>query len=195
MLWLTVLVDKWGRRELLIYGAIAGAACMYTIGALITARELSGNTQTDGNLSSSGIATVFMIYLWTAVYTPSWNGTPWVINAEMFNQSTRNLGQVCASFANWLWVFVIARVTPLMIANMGPSGCGMYFFFGAMTSVSLVFVWFVVPETKTVPLDKMDRLFEVQPCRIARRVVMQEIQGVDAKCPTMLQKVTEKQKC
>lgn len=148
---------------------------MFIIGALITSRVSSGTTETS-SLSSSGIATVFMVYLWTAVYTPSWNGTPWVMNAEMFNQRTRSLGQVFASMANWLWTFVIARITPDMIDGMGPSGCGMYFFFGGVTATSLVFVWFLVPETKAVPLDKMDRLFEVRPIRKAQPTVMQELQ-------------------
>lgn len=148
---------------------------MFIIGALITARVAS-DTPTSSHLSSAGIATVFMVYLWTAVYTPSWNGTPWVINAEMFNQRTRSIGQVCASMANWLWTFIIARITPDLIAGMGPSGCGMYFFFGGVTVCALVFVWFLIPETKAVPLDKMDRLFEIRPTRKAQSTVMKELQ-------------------
>jgi hypothetical protein len=35
-------------------------------------------------LSSGGIAAVFFFYLWTAFYTPSWNGTPW---GEFFDLS------------------------------------------------------------------------------------------------------------
>lgn len=174
ILWLTVLVDKWGRRQLLLYGAVAGAICMYVIGALITARVYS-DTPTSSTLSSSGIATVFMVYLWTAVYTPSWNGTPWVINSEMFNQATRSIGQVCASMANWLWTFIIARITPNMVEGMGQSGFGMYFFFGAITTCSFFFVWFLLPETKQVPLDKMDRLFEIRPCAKAQPTVMEEL--------------------
>jgi sugar porter (SP) family MFS transporter len=120
ILWLTVLIDKWGRRH---YGAIGGSATMFIIGALITARVQS-DTPVSSTLSSSGIATVFMVYLWTAIYVNSWNGTPWVINAEMFSQRTRSIGQLFASMANWLWTFIIARVTPNMIDGMGESGYG-----------------------------------------------------------------------
>jgi len=173
ILWLTVLIDKWGRRQLLIYGAIGGSATMFIIGALITARVQS-DTPVSSTLSSSGIATVFMVYLWTAIYVNSWNGTPWVINAEMFSQRTRSIGQLFASMANWLWTFIIARVTPNMIDGMGESGYGMYFLFGAMTLCGLGFVWFFIPETKAVPLDKMDRLFEIRPTRKAYSTVMEE---------------------
>lgn len=149
---------------------------MFIIGALVTTRVHS-DTPTTTSLSSSGIATVFMVYLWTAIYVNSWNGTPWVINAEMFSQRTRNIGQLFASMANWLWTFIIARITPNMIDGMGESGYGMYFLFGAVTLCGLAFVWFFIPETKSVPLDKMDRLFEIRPTSKAHRTVMEEAQN------------------
>jgi magnesium-transporting ATPase (P-type) len=146
---------------------------MFIVGALITNRVQSDAT-TSSSLSPEGIATVFMVYLWTAIYVNSWNGTPWVINAEMFSQRTRNIGQLFASMANWLWTFIIARITPNMIDGMGESGYGMYFLFASVTLCGLAFVWFLIPETKAVPLDKMDRLFEIRPTRKAYSIVMDE---------------------
>lgn len=63
-----------------------------------------------------------------------------------------------------------------MISGMGPDGCGMYFFFAGMSTLSLLFVWYLLPETKSVPLDKMNRLFEIQPPRKAQPILMQELQ-------------------
>jgi len=86
--WLLVLIDKMGRRKLLMIGATGGSLCMWFIGAYIKISKPENN-QENTKLSSGGIAAVFFFYLWTAFYTPSWNGTPWVINSEMFNQNTR----------------------------------------------------------------------------------------------------------
>ncbi|KAL5406365.1 hypothetical protein PMIN06_012849 [Paraphaeosphaeria minitans] len=173
VLWLTVLIDKLGRRTLFLFGGTVGAACMFIIGALIASNPSSSSTASA--LSSQGIGTIVFIYLWTCVYITSWNGTPWVVNAEMFSQASRNVGQVGASMSNWLWTFVIARVTPNMVAGMGRNGFGMYFFFGAVTVCAVVFTFFLVPETKSVPLDRMDRLFEVKPVWKAQWVVMGEL--------------------
>lgn len=189
--WLLILIDKWGRRQLLIYGALGGSIAMFIIGALVTAR-VSSNAPASDSLSSEGIATVFMVYLWTAIYINSWNGTPWVINAEMFNQRTRNIGQLFASMANWLWTFIIARVTPNMINGMGESGFGIYFLFGSITLCGLAFVYFLIPETKAVPLDKMDRLFEIRPCGKAYGIVMQEAQTEHYERDDLDSKVPEK---
>lgn len=45
--------------------------------------------------------------------------------------------------------------------------------------VSAVFVWFLVPETKSIPLEKMDRLFEIKPVWKANQLIMEEIQLED----------------
>ena len=61
-----------------------------------------------------------------------------------------------------------------MFLNMGPSGSGVYFFFATMMLLSIVFVWFLIPETKGIPLESMDRLFQVRPVRKAHQTVHEE---------------------
>ena len=110
IVWILYLVDHFGRRRLLITGAIGGSLCMWFIGAYI---KVSGAPSgTTGRLSSGGIAAIFFFYLWTAFYTPSWNGTPWVVNSEMFSQNTRSLGQASAAANNWLWNFISTFYLP-----------------------------------------------------------------------------------
>lgn len=61
-----------------------------------------------------------------------------------------------------------------MFDNMGPSGCGVYFFFASMMLLSIIFVFFLVPETKAVPLESMDRLFEARPVWMANKIILAE---------------------
>ena len=135
----------------------------------------SSDTAVSKPLSSGGTAAVFFFYLWTAFYTPSWNGTPWVLNSEMFDQSVRSLGQASAAMNNWFWWvfleslgtnvhqlicfyrnFIISRFTPQMFLSMGKNGCGVYFFFASMMLVSILFVFFLIPETKGIPLESSE---------------------------------------
>lgn len=48
-------------------------------------------------------------------------------------------------------------------------------FFASMMLLSIVFVFFLVPETKGIPLEAMDRLFEINPKRNAHRIVSEEL--------------------
>jgi hypothetical protein len=86
--WLFFMIDHLGRRKLLMGGAIGGSLCMWWIGAYIKLRGVHSTTPA-GKMSSGGIATIFFFYLWTSFYTPSWNGTPWVINSEIHDQNVR----------------------------------------------------------------------------------------------------------
>jgi len=81
--------------------------------------------------------------------------------------------------SNWLWNFVIARATPTMFLRMGHSGYGVYMFFGLMQVVSIGYVMFLLPETKNVPLEYMDTLFEKYKGnpRTAHRKTMEEVEN------------------
>jgi hypothetical protein len=55
-------------------------------------------------------------------------------------------------------------------------GYGFYFFFASLMIFSVIFVWYLLPETKGVPLESMDRLFskDLKP-RQAHKTVMAEL--------------------
>ena len=147
-----------------MYGAVGGSVCMWYIGSYIKVADPSAHVKTDpvtgattgGGLTSGGISAMAFFYLWTICYTPSWNGTPWVLNSEIFDQGVRTLAQAFAAANNWLWNFIVARFTPQMFDTMG---YGVYFFFASLMLCSVIFVYFLVPETKGIPLESMDRLF------------------------------------
>lgn len=170
--WILVLIDHLGRRLLLMVGAFGGSLCMWFIGAYIKITNVDGS-EDNSSLSSGGIAAMFFFYLWTAFYTPSWNGTPWVLNSEMFDQNTRSLGQANAAANNWFWNFIVARFTEQMFNAWG---YGVYFFFASLMILSVVFVFFCVPETKSIPLEAMDRLFSTKPPWKAHGILMEELQ-------------------
>ncbi|KAI0018600.1 general substrate transporter [Xylariomycetidae sp. FL0641] len=172
--WILYLIDHLGRRNLLMLGAIGGSICMWIIGVYIKIADPENNP--TESLTSGGIAAIFFFYLWTAFYTPSWNGTPWVLNSEMFDQNTRSLGQASAAASNWFYNFIISRFTPQMFNTME---YGVYFFFASLMILSVIFVFFLVPETKGVPLEAMDRLFQIKPVRKAHGVINEELRAHD----------------
>jgi hypothetical protein len=75
----------------------------------------------------------------------------------MFDQNVRTLAQAFAAANNWFWNFMVSRFTPQMFATMG---YGVYFFFAALMVCSVIFVYFLMPETKNIPLEAIDRLFD-----------------------------------
>jgi sugar porter (SP) family MFS transporter len=196
IIFILFLIETVGRRKLLIIGSVGGSLCMWFIGAYIkvadpaakiAAAEAVGDAAPS--MSSGGIAAVFFFYLWTVFYSPTWNPIPWVLNSEMFDEKSRyvtkphlwlagiltlsrSLGQASAAANNWFWNFIVSRFTPQMFIKMG---YGVYFFFASLMIMSATFVFFFIPETKGLPLDTMNRLFEIKPVWKAHGQLSEEL--------------------
>ncbi|KAK7202823.1 general substrate transporter [Myxozyma melibiosi] len=163
ILWMIFLVESWGRRLTLMVGSVGVSFCMYFLGAYVKishpSANLSSATAGVGNLSPGGRAAMAFFYIWTAFYSASWNWTPWIINAEIFDNNIRTFVQAINAAANWFWSFIMTRFTPQMFSAMGADGFGVYFLFASLSTVGFFYVFFLVPETKGIPLEMVDGLF------------------------------------
>jgi hypothetical protein len=174
-IWILVMIDQLGRRNLLMWGALGGSLALWFVGGYIAVADPADHP--SSTLTSGGIAAMAFFYLYTVFYTPSWSGVPWVVNSEMFDQNVRTLAQACAAASNWLWTSIITRFTPQMFTSMG---YGVWFFFASIQLLSIPFVYFLLAETKSVPLKQMDLLFnpKLKPWR-AHKEVMASLQIMD----------------
>lgn len=171
IVWLLWLVDRYGRKLLLIVGAAGGAVCMYWIGIYIAIAKPAEHP--SSSLSGGGISAMVAFYLWTCFYGPTWNGTPWVFGAETMPTFIRSATQAFIAASNWLFAFLIARFTPQMFTSMG---FGVYIFFASLMLLSIPFVYFAVPETSGIPLEHMDELFALSP-RTAHTVLSERLRA------------------
>jgi len=150
------LVDRFGRRPLLLSGSVGMAICMYYIGAYVSLNPASTSPTTSSHLSASAYVAAVMLYLYAVFFSTSWAGVPWIYASEIFPTRIRSLAVSLCVATHWLFNFMIARSTPYMISNIN---YGTYFLFAACLTVSVPFVWFFVPETKGRGLEDMDALF------------------------------------
>jgi hypothetical protein len=79
LIWLLFLIDRFGRRPLLLIGAVIAGLSMTYIGGYIAIGKPAEHT---GGITKGGISAVAFIYIWTAAYGPSWNGTPLSFSAR-----------------------------------------------------------------------------------------------------------------
>ncbi|THU84878.1 general substrate transporter [Dendrothele bispora CBS 962.96] len=117
---------------------IGGAISMYYIGAYIAIAKPQNNPTLA--ITSLGRSVIAFFYIWTIFYSPTWNGTPWVVGAEFFPQHVRTFTSSCIAASNWLFAFLIARFTPQMCTSMG---YGVYLFFFASLMILSVFYVYV----------------------------------------------------
>lgn len=137
-------VDKWGRKPLLIVGSAGMAIGMFAISGLAYFEII-------------GISTLVFIIVYTASFMMSWGPITWVLIAEIFPNKIRGKAVAIAVAAQWTSNYLISSTYPAM---MEFSGTVTYGFYGAMSVLSLIFVWRFVPETKGRTLEDMEALWE-----------------------------------
>ena len=128
---------------------------MWIIGAFVKVQ--AAEIKTAGSLSGMSYASAVFIYLFAVAFCFSWAGVPWIICSEIYPLQVRGLAVSICVATHWLFNFVLARSVPYMLSNIT---YGTYWFFAACTTLSVPFVWFMLPETKGLPLEEVDLLFE-----------------------------------
>jgi sugar porter (SP) family MFS transporter len=138
------VIDRLGRKKLLLTGAAGTALCL----AGVTAIFATG--QHEGLLLSLLVAFI-------ALFAFSQGAVIWVYLSEVFPNVVRAKGQSLGSFTHWIMNFGISLVFPVLAAWSGAIPFG---FFSAMMLVQLFVVWRFYPETSGVTLEEMQKKLE-----------------------------------
>ncbi|TAH05272.1 MAG: MFS transporter [Sphingobacteriales bacterium] len=137
------LIDKLGRRLLMYIGSVG---YIISLGLLAYAFK----TQHFDN-------TVIWVFVFIASHAIGQGTVIWVFISEIFPNEARANGQSLGSTTHWLFAAIVAQVFPLFASGDNPNGPFYIFgFFTVMMVLQLLFVRFMMPETKGVELEDMD---------------------------------------
>jgi sugar porter (SP) family MFS transporter len=141
------LLDKVGRRPLLLSGT-AGMA----VGMVIVGCSFIGGSTLHGGLAIVAIAGLL---IYTGSFAVGLGPVFWLLIAEIYPLRIRGAAMSVAGMANWAANFVVT-VSFLTLLN-AISGVGVFFLFGFLTLVALAYFWKKVPETKGRSLQEIER--------------------------------------
>lgn len=149
-------VDKVGRRKLLLQ-----ACCQMLISQLAIGFILSTHLKETGTLDRT-LAAVVVVLVCTYVMSFAWSWGPlgWLIPSETFPMETRTAGFAFAVSTNMLFTSIIAQAFLTMLCKMQAY---IFFFFSGWIVVMGLFVIFLLPETKGVPIDAMVDVWKQHP--------------------------------
>ncbi|CZR67022.1 probable transporter (major facilitator superfamily) [Phialocephala subalpina] len=145
------LIDKVGRRPLLMCGAFG------TMVSLVIVAGIIGSYGDElVNHKSAGWAGIAFIYIYDINFSYSFAPIGWVLPSEIFNLAIRSKAISITTSTTWMCNFIIGLVTPDMLNSIT---YGTYIFFAAFALIALAFVYFLVPETRGKTLEDMDAVF------------------------------------
>ncbi len=135
------VIDRIGRKKLLLIGSVGTAFCLAGVAAIFFAQRHES-------------LLVWLLIGFIASFAFSQGAVIWVYLAEVFPNVVRAKGQSLGSFSHWFMNALISGVFPLMAAS---SGAYPFVFFSAMMALQFFVVLFVYPETKGVTLEEMQK--------------------------------------
>ncbi len=150
-----LLVDKVGRRIMLLVGSVGMAASLGIMAVAFSFATLVSNpdgTQTAQLEAPWSIIALIAANAFVVFFGATWGPLVWVLLGEMFPNRIRASALAVAAAAQWAANFFISTTFPAF-ADIGLTfAYGFYAFFAAL---SFVFVYFKVPETKGMELEAM----------------------------------------
>ncbi|KAF8585522.1 general substrate transporter [Ramaria rubella] len=160
------LVDRWGRRAILLSGAVIMGTALVATGYWMNL-----------DVPATPNAVVTCVIIFNAAFGYSWGPLPWLYPPEIMPLAHRAKGVSLSTATNWFFNWLVGQVTPTLqdtikwrLYPMHGFFCACSFILGKFYSHVCVttrlkqhLVYFLYPETKGVPLEEMDRVFGEEP--------------------------------
>lgn len=135
-------IDRWGRRPLLMVGLTGQFLALSTVAILF------------GNGSGATVLLIAVL-VFIASFAMSIGPIGWLIASEIFPGKIRGRAMSLASFTIWVSTFIVAQTFPMLNEGIGASNT--FWIFAGVSLFGLLFVIWLVPETKGRSLEEIER--------------------------------------
>ncbi|GLR20198.1 sugar porter family MFS transporter [Portibacter lacus] len=136
------LIDKFGRKQLMYIGSIG-----YIVSLSLVAMAFAFSWQ--------GIVVPLFLFLFIASHAIGQGTVIWVFISEIFPNHLRAKGQALGSSVHWVLAAIIPSFVPILFVRIGAAP--VFGFFAFMMVLQLIFVWRMMPETKGVSLEDLQK--------------------------------------
>ncbi len=144
-------VDKYGRKPLMIIGALGMAVSMFALGTTFFTQSV-------------GIGALIFMLIYVASFAMSWGPVCWVLLSEIFPNKIRGRALAVAVAAQWISNYLVSWTFPMMDKNtylLEKFNHGFaYWIYGVMGLLAMFLVWKFVPETKGKTLEELEEVWK-----------------------------------
>ncbi len=136
------LIDHLGRRKLMYIGSVG-----YIISLSLVAISFM--------MGWKGMAVPTFLFLFIAAHAIGQGAVIWVFISEIFPNHLRASGQAFGSSVHWVLAAIVPSLMPILITKIGAAS--VFFIFAFMMVLQLLFVWRMMPETKGISLEDLEK--------------------------------------
>lgn len=136
----SVLIDKAGRRILLLQSSFIMGSCLIVLGVYFKLKDSAAD------VSGIGWLPLASVVLFIICFSLGFGPIPWMMMGELCAPDVKGLASALAVMFNWSLVFLVTKSFGTMQEKLGSDWT--FWFFGIWMIVGTLYVFFKVPETK-----------------------------------------------
>jgi sugar porter (SP) family MFS transporter len=140
------LIDRVGRKRLLLIGAIGTAICLALVAFIFFTHQHQAML-------------VWALVAYIGFFAVSQGAVIWVYISEVFPTRVRGKGQSLGSGTHWIMNALLSGIFPVIAAR---SGAYPFAFFSAMMLLQFIVVLFFFPETKRASLEELQHMLKIE---------------------------------
>jgi sugar porter (SP) family MFS transporter len=143
------LIDRAGRRPLLLYGTTGMAVCLCILGSAFRFSHAG---------SALAWVAVITLMLYVASFAISLGPVFWLLIAEIYPLNVRGIAEGTAAATNWAANLLVSITFLSLLEALGPSKT--FWLYGVLAIASWFFSYYLVPETRGKTLEQIERSWE-----------------------------------
>jgi len=136
------LIDRLGRKILMLIGSIGYIISLVSVAAAFYLNHVGG------------MIVPLLLFLFIASHAIGQGAVIWVLISEVFPNSVRAYGQSLGASTHWIMAAIITTLFPILAVKIGPAP--IFAFFAFMMVLQLLWVIFIMPETKGKSLEELE---------------------------------------
>lgn len=161
-------VERFGRRTILLIGAFGMLVCQFIVagvGMTVGFNKTHPDPENPDNSIADNIsavnAQIAFICIYIFWFASTWGPGAWIVIGEIFPLPIRSRGVGLSTASNWLWNTIIAVITPYMVgSDKGDMKSSVFLVWGGLCTCAFVYTYFLVPETKGLTLEQVDKMMD-----------------------------------
>ncbi len=146
------LVEKWGRKKLLYVGSIIMFITMVAAGLAFLAIGTPAPGVVIGTFPKTVLLISVIVYIFGFAF--SWGPVAWLICSEIFPIKGREVGMTITTMVCWFFGGFVISCALTIMKTYGNSS--LFFIFAGGCILSIIFLFFWVPETQGVTLEEIE---------------------------------------
>ncbi|KAL6332724.1 hypothetical protein AAG906_010064 [Vitis piasezkii] len=121
-------------------------------------RAHHGTWYTNGCPTKFGVVAILLLGAYIIAYSPGMGTVPWIVNSEIYPLRYRGIGGGIAAVANWVSNLLVSETFLTLTEHLGSAGT--FLLFAGFSLIGLVAIYFVVPETKGLAFEEVEKMLQ-----------------------------------